>query len=69
MRNINILTHPKIIIGIDTNKGNPRYNPRGGSNSGNPRNTGGNRGTPIDDSISDGRYRPNRESKGNRLFL
>ncbi|MDF1858088.1 MAG: hypothetical protein P1U29_03870 [Candidatus Pelagibacter bacterium] len=61
--------NPKIIIGIDTNKGNPRYNPRGGSNSGNPRNTGGNRGTPIDDSISDGRYRPNRESKGNRLFL
>ncbi len=67
--------NPKIIIGIDTNKGNPRYNPRGGSNQGREtevddflgtKNYGGGRGTPIDDSITDGRYRPNRESRGNR---
>jgi hypothetical protein len=67
--------NPKIIIGIDTNKGNPRYNPRGGGNQGREtevddflgtKNYGGGRGTPIDDSITDGRYRPNRESRGNR---
>ena len=67
--------NPKIIIGIDTNKGNPRYNPRGGGNQGREtevddflgtKNYGGGRGNPIDDSITDGRYRPNRESRGNR---
>lgn len=67
--------NPKIIIGIDTNKGNPRYNPRGGSNFLRDvelddflgtKNYGGGIGTPIDDSITDGRYRPNRESRGNR---
>ena len=42
-------------------------NPRGGRNQGrDTKNYGGGRGNPIDDSITDGRYRPNRESRGNR---
>jgi hypothetical protein len=62
----------EIIIGIETNNGNPKYDPRTKwkgtktTTSGTPIRTGGGRGTPIDDFISDGRYRPKVESRGNR---
>ena len=62
----------KVIIGIETNNGNPKYDPRTKwkgtktTTSGTPIRTGGGRGTPIDDFISDGRYRPETESTGNR---
>jgi len=63
--------NPKIIIGIDTNKGKIGYNPiavdprnLNGGNQGGGGNRGGGRGTPIDDSIMDNRYRPNIESRG-----
>jgi hypothetical protein len=62
----------EIIIGIETNNGNPKYDPRTKwkgtrtTTGGTPIRTGGGRGTPIDDSISDGRYRPKVESRGNR---